>query len=140
MNNLILKILLAIAFNFSYAYAFVDLEDDRDFVETGFCNFHKSIANPEITRQQEFNSLLEPSWSPPFKAIALAIATLALTEPEVLNNPDCPIHYYALELLDYYKKHQKEITSDKHYITKLLDLVQKRLTQKNNDIIEKDEL
>ena len=90
------------------------------------CDFEKIIDSTEITLEEEFAMLLEPTWTPNFQAIAEAISVLAITPPEDLNNPKCPIYKYAREFLDYYNRNKEKITKDKLHLTKLLDAIQER--------------
>jgi len=94
-----------------------------------FCNFTRIIKNSDVTLQEEFAMLLESRWTPHYQAITEAIAILAITPPEDLNNPECSIYKYTRELLDYYNKNKEKITEDKLYIMKLLDAIQKRVEE-----------
>lgn len=102
------------------------------------CEFQGITSRHETTLQKEFAMLLAPKKSQKFQTIVTAIAFLAITPPEELNDPECPVYKYVRGFLAYYNKNKKKITKDKLYITKILNIIQET-TEKTNTR-EKEEL
>lgn len=97
--------------------------------EMNYCDFQGVLDRSAMTLQEEFAMLLNPIWTPNFETIAMAIALLAITPPEDLNNQQCSVYKYAREFLDYYNQNKESITEDKLHITKLLDAIQERINE-----------
>ena len=87
------------------------------------CNF-KGLREHDVPETVEFAWLFADRNSEDFKKISAAIAILAITEPSVLNDPECSAYKYARAFLEYYHKNKIKIPKDGLYITKILDIVE----------------
>lgn len=100
------------------------------------CDFEKIIASHNVTRQREFDMLLEPSCTPNFQTAVFGIVVLISASPEELNDEQCPIYKYTRELLDYYKQNKEQFIASRLTIAKLLDIIQEKITPSQSSYTE----
>ena len=98
-----------------------------------YCGFGGIYGNNSIPEEEEFSMLLDRKESPNFKEVVKAVAAVAVSPQEDLNNSNCPIAKYAKQLLKYYLEHEQEITAadkDKAFLKDLFNAISKKIENK----------
>lgn len=95
-----------------------------------YCEFKGVYGNSNIPSKEEFAMLLDRIESPNFKEIVKAVAAVAISPQEDLNNSSCPIAKYARQLLEYYQENEQKIiesNKDKSFLKDFFSVISKKV-------------